>query len=126
MTFEKLIKDIKEFGGEMYVKSGDIQEIHDDVYVDNRIIHEPGEGIDKPWNVKPLALHCNYLYYVCPDCGKLHSVHKSKVGMKTRLDCSAKGKRKSERHMLGNDGSLIKIKRPCVIVQSIKVKKAGD
>jgi hypothetical protein len=71
----ELLKD-----GQMLCTAGDLGRYTgsdgNEYATDNRSAIKDGLHV-----VKPIGIDClGYVYYVCYDCGEVHSIHKSKVG----------------------------------------------
>lgn len=106
VKLEKLVLQVMEDGGEVFIKSGDILVI-DGYYIDQRTRFDLDKNLH---HVKPVMFFNHFHWYVCPDCCKLHVSNilgKIQTGCCLDIDC--------ERHQYFN-GTHYFIKRNPILL----------
>lgn len=98
--------------GQLFIKSDDLASYSDkngnEIVIDNRMIIKNGLHVVKPIGVDIQG----YVYYVCYDCGQVHSIHKSSVGTgKLIMAGCCKARSHAFRVHINQEGKLIKVKR---------------
>ncbi len=93
--------------GKIFFKDGDILESSTG-YIDTRTIRP---GVDELPIVKPLTLEDGFYNYVCPDCGEIHIIHKTRVskGKPIKTGC-CKARSHSTRTIIVS-GKLVRVQR---------------
>ena len=111
MQLAKVMELLKD--GQVLAKVGDLTTYIEDAG-ENRAndarsdVREDGLHIVKPIGIDVMG----YVYYVCYDCGEVHSIHKSKVGKGKLISSECCVYRThSKRFYLDHERQLKKVKR---------------
>ena len=87
-------------------KVGDIYCYNQSFFVDKRSKHDI-DIYPHHSTVYPIAKNVwGYYYYICPDCGKIHAIHKAAKRQNIPTGCTRKGKR--YKVFICPDGSITK------------------
>jgi hypothetical protein len=113
MKLEELIRRCNEYDGKILFKTGDVLVVDADegTYADLRNHFDISRNM---FVIHPVALEGNYVYYICGDCGMLHSIYKSNAipGKSLNVGCAFNPKRTDKRYYISDTGQLVKVKRP--------------
>jgi len=93
--------------GKIFFKPEDILESSIG-YIDTRTIRP---GVDELSIVKPLTLEDGYYSYVCPDCGEIHIIHKTRVSKGKPIKTGCCKARSHSTRIIIVSGKLVKVKR---------------
>lgn len=93
--------------GKIFFKPEDILESSIG-YIDTRTIKP---GVDELSIVKPLTLEDGFYSYVCPDCGEIHIIHKTRVSKGKPIKTGCCKARSHSTRIIIVSGKLVKVKR---------------
>ncbi len=102
---------IREYDAKVLFEKGEIFVIDPDagVYIDTRTKFDLEENVHDVW---ACVLDCGYYNYVCPNCGQLHSIHKSKIYNKLHSPGCWNAEGKSREKMIAyidGEGKIVKL-----------------
>ncbi|CVK19195.1 hypothetical protein [Sporomusa sphaeroides] len=107
-------------GGQVFIKYGDLVPFESRgraFVIDTRTRikeDEPNISIIKPVGINERG----YVLYVCPDCQRLHWVHKSNIQRdKPIMTGCCNKKSRSKRMYIDSNGKLVKVKRDKVYIE---------
>lgn len=124
MNLHEAVRIAKEYDEKIFFEFDDLSiDYHGDreFYIDRRTKYDVDRNIHY---VKPVTFDRNYYRYVCPNCQKIHAIHKSEVYIEFYPSCIGMHnlKRKSGIQRLMFKGEVLKLKTNKIklIIQNLK------
>jgi len=106
-----LVRRAKEYGKIMF-NDGDIL-VAEAGYIDKRTVIDKSTGLHI---VKPVTFEDGYYNYICPECGEIHSIHKSRVSRNKPIKKGCCKARSHSNRSCWINGKHLKIKTSKIIL----------